>query len=73
MCDSKIGLASIKSGFLSSIFQQRLQTWKKIENLQRIYTRNIPEVRNLNYWQRLAHLKIYSQERRMERYRAMYV
>ena len=54
-------------------FPTKAADMEKIENLQRIYTRNIPEVRNLNYWQRLAHLKIYSQERRMERYRAMYV
>ena len=54
-------------------FPTKVADMEKIENLQRIYTRNIPEVRNLNYWQRLAHLKMYSQERRMERYRAMYV
>ena len=44
----------------------------KIENLQRIYTRKIPEVKSLNYWQRLAQLKMYSQQRRMERYRVIY-
>ena len=27
----------------------------------------------MNYWERLAHLKIYSQVRRLERYRALYV
>ena len=46
---------------------------QKIENLQRIYTSKIPEVNQLNYWQRLAHLKMLSQERRMERYSAIYV
>ena len=45
----------------------------KIENLQRIYTSKIPEVNQLNYWQRLTHLKMLSQERRMERYSAIYV
>ena len=46
---------------------------EKLENLQRLFTKRIPEVRNLNYWQRLSKLKMYSQERRMERYRAIYV
>ena len=46
---------------------------EKIENLQRIYTGKIPEVSSLNYWERLQKLKIYSQERRMERYRAIYI
>ena len=46
---------------------------QKIENLQRIYTRKIPEVHHLDYWQRLKQLKMLSQERRMERYRALYV
>ena len=46
---------------------------QKIENLQRIYTSKIPEVKQLNYWQRLSHLKMLSQERRMERYSAIYV
>ena len=30
-------------------------------------------MKNLDYWQRLKHLKMLSQERRMERYRALYV
>ena len=45
----------------------------KIENLQRTFTRKIPEVKHLDYWQRLKYLKMLSQERRMERYRALYV
>ena len=45
----------------------------KIENLQKIFTKKIPEVKNLDYWQRLKFLKMLSQERRMERYRALYV
>ena len=44
-----------------------------LENLQRVFTRKIPEVSHMNYWERLAHLKMYSQERRLERYRALYV
>ena len=46
---------------------------EKLENLQKIVTRKIPEVRDLNYWERLKHLKMNSQERRMERYRVIYV
>ena len=46
---------------------------EKLEDLQRIFTRKIPEVSSLNYWERLQKLKMYSQERRMERYRAIYI
>ena len=46
---------------------------QKIENLQRIYTRKIPELKNLNYWQRLKQLQMLSQERRAERYKALYI
>ena len=54
-------------------FPAKSSDMEKIENLQRIFTRKIPEVKSLNYWQRLAHLGMYSQQRRMERYRAIYV
>ena len=46
---------------------------EKIENLQKIYKEKIPEVRHLDYWDRLKYLKLLSQERRMERYRIIYV
>ena len=46
---------------------------QKIENFQRIYTRKIPELKNLNYWQRLKKLQMLSQERRAERYKALYI
>ena len=45
---------------------------RKIENLQKQFTKKIPEVENLNYWERLKALKMLSQERRMERYRIIY-
>ena len=46
---------------------------ERLENLQRLYTKKIPEIRNLDYWHRLKVLQMLSQERRMERYRAIYV
>ena len=46
---------------------------EKLENQFRILSRKILEVSHLNYWERLTKLKMYSQERRMERYRAIYV
>ena len=44
---------------------------EKVQNLQKIF-KKLPEVKYLNYCERLAHLKIYSQQRRMERYRVIY-
>ena len=54
-------------------FPHKSSDMEKLENQQRLFTLKIPEVSHLNYWQRLDTLKIYSQERRMERYRAIYV
>ena len=44
---------------------------QRIENLQKIYTKKIPQVRELNYWERLKVLKMNSQQRRFERYRIL--
>ena len=46
---------------------------KRIEQLLYNFTRKIPELRSGNYWQNLKLLKLFSQERRMERYRMIYV
>ena len=46
---------------------------ERIETLQRHFTSRIPEVRDLSYWQRLNKLKMNSQQRRLERYRMIYV
>ena len=44
-----------------------------IEKLFFDFSSRIPEVRTQNYWARLKHLKMLSQERRMERYRIFYI
>ena len=73
-----------KSGWITRTFQCRKTwfmkfMWKTLVQCHidykiiRIYTRKIPEVKNLNYWQRLKELKMLSQERRAERYKAIYV
>ena len=54
-------------------FPAKSSDMEKIENLQRNFAKKIPEVRHLDYWARLKHLKLLSQERRMERYRIIYV
>ena len=45
----------------------------RIEKLFYDFTSKIPEVRNMNYWERIKHLKMFSQQRRMERYRVIYM
>ena len=49
------------------------QKLEKMERLLKRWTSRIPTLRNLNYWQRLIELKMYSEQRRLERYRAIYV
>jgi hypothetical protein len=46
---------------------------RKIEAIQRTFTTRIAGMGNLNYWERLATLKLYSLERRRERYTLIYV
>ena len=45
----------------------------KIEKLLKDFTARIPEVSEMNYWERLKHLKMNSEQRRMERYKIIYV
>ena len=46
---------------------------KKIENLLKDFTSKIPELKELSYWERLAKIKLNSQQRRIERYKIIYV
>ena len=54
-------------------FPHKSSDLEKIENLQKAFSRKFPEMKNLDYWERLKTLQIYSQERRMERYRVIYI
>ena len=44
-----------------------------IEVIQRTFTYKITEVQHLNYWERLLELKLYSLQRRRERYIIIYI
>ena len=59
----------------SSQLYQPLQSGNlvRIEQLFKSYTKRIPQVRELNYWERLKKLKMNSQQRRFERYRIIYI
>ena len=46
---------------------------KQLEEIQKCFTRKIKFDYNLNYWERLESMRIYSQERRRERYRILYL
>ena len=45
----------------------------ELENLQRNFTSRIPSAKQLDYWTRLKELQLLSQQRRLERYRIIYV
>ena len=45
----------------------------ELENVQRHFTSRIPSTHSMDYWTRLSHLQMLSQQRRMERYRIIYV
>ena len=46
---------------------------KQLEAIQQSFTRKIKTSSPCDYWERLAHFKLYSLERRRERYRILYV
>ena len=46
---------------------------QQLEMVQRSYTRQIENMRDLSYWQRLEELGLYSQQRRRDRYGAIYM
>ena len=46
---------------------------QRVEGLQQSFTKKIPQVSHLNYWERLSELKLSSQQRRLERYRIIYI
>ena len=48
------------------------QDMNRIEKLFYDFTSQIPELKQMSYWHRIQRLKMYSQERRMERYRCIY-
>ena len=50
-----------------------IQDWCKLEGIQRTFTSRISEVKHLDYWSRLQHLKLYSIQRRHERYAIIYI
>ena len=45
---------------------------QQLETLQKSFLNGIPALRDLNYWEKLKTLKLYSLERRRERYRIIY-
>ena len=51
----------------------RLGDVQALEGVQRTFTSRIPAIAHMNYWERIAHLKLYSVERRRERYTILYV
>ena len=53
-------------------FPYKKQDIAKIENIQRSFTAKIDGLENLDYWERLKELDLYSLERRRERYMIIY-
>ena len=46
---------------------------QRIEGLQKAFTKKMPKIMHLSYWERLDYLKLNSQQRRLERYRVIYI
>ena len=60
--------------YCSQLYSPTLaQEWCKLESIQRRFTSHILEEKEYDYWTRLKHLKLYSIQRRHERYSIIYV
>ena len=46
---------------------------RELESVQRFFTSKIAGLSNMDYWERLTYLKLYSLERRRERYAIIYI
>ena len=46
---------------------------QNLKNIQRRFTKKVKNMKDINYWMRLKNMKLYSQERKMERYRVIYI
>ena len=51
----------------------KIKLIQDIEVLQKSFLKKVAEVRTMNYWQQLKQLRIYSLERRRERFQIIYV
>ena len=57
----------------SQVWQPQQSTdLQRIEKLFKTFSKQITEIRDESYWERLSLLKMYSQQRRLERYRILY-
>ena len=53
--------------------QRKAKDMQAIEAIQRTFTYKITEVQQLKYWERLHEFKLYSLQRRLERYIIIYI
>ena len=59
--------------YCSQLMPLTLGNLSKLENLQRNYLRKLWTMRDKNYWERLKVCQMLSQERRLERYKIIYI
>ena len=78
---SRVPMLTLYKSLVLPILEYCLVLWcplsvgnkQKIEAVKWSLIRKIAGIRNMNYWQTLHELKIYSLERRRERYRIIYM
>ena len=59
--------------YCSQLMNLNSRNLSKFENIQRFYTRRIRTLHDCNYWERLKICQMLSQQRRMERYKILYI
>ena len=59
--------------YCSQLFPLTTANLVQLENLQRNYLRRISTMRESNYWERLKLCQMLSQQRRLERYKILYI
>ena len=67
-------LVQCKLDYCSQLWSpERKGDIQAIEMVQNSFLRKVPGIRHMSYWQKLKQLKLYSQERRRERYTIIYI
>ena len=59
--------------YCSQLWMPKSTQIQIIEKLQKDFFKKIPEMRDLDYWEQLKHMKMLSLQRRLERYRIIYI
>ena len=70
---AEVDIDQFERGDLRRNQKRRHQKGREVEKVLRDYSRRIPGIRQLSYWERLKAMSMNSEQRRLERYKIIYI